>query len=142
MSAGPGASFRRYSHGGVTAARIGAAVLVTMLCLPASVFAYAANPGPAGLAIAIPIGLLSLATWIVVLRQPKCITLGEGVTIAFPVGTRRYRRDELIDITRVEKPAGFMFLGMHTSRPAFLQFRMSDGRRYTVPIDEREGVPG
>jgi len=139
--AAPG-SFRRYSNGRVTLARLAAAGLVTALAAVAGAFVCGGSTGPARLALVASLAMLSVTTWIVVLRQPRAIVVGSDVTIDFPFGQRRYPLDDLQTVERVEQSGGYLFVGMHTTRTACWVFRMRDGRCYVVPVDRREGQPG
>lgn len=126
----------------VTASRFVAAALLTLLITAAAAFVAAGAPGPNGLVVVLCLGVVAALLWIVVLRQPCAVTLGSEVVIRYPVGTRRYARDELREISSETRRAGFLFLGVHVSATTFWTFRMSDGRSYTVPVPANTGEPG
>jgi hypothetical protein len=135
-------SFRTYSFPRVTASRLIAAALLTALIAGAAAFVIAGMPGRTGLAVALGLGVVVAALWIVVLRQPSAVTVGKEVVIRFPIGSRRYASNDLLKVTSEVRRGGFLFLGMHVSATTFWTFRMSDGRTYTVPVPTDVGEPG
>lgn len=132
---------RRYAVPSVTWSRLAAAAGVTILGLLAGGFVFVGAPGLAGMGVAVGLGVIVALVWAVVLRQPCSITVGDEVVIRFPLGSRRYARDDIREIRAVEQHGGTMFLVSPTSRLACWQFRMSDGRRYVIPVRAADGNP-
>lgn len=140
-SGGQGGSFRRYAVPGVTAARLAAACLVTLVLAVGGTFAVVGSPGLAGVGVAAALAVICLALWTVVLRQPWSITVGDEVVIRLPLVTRRYARADIQRIEPIVRSGGTMALGMHTSRTRFWIFRMRDGRCYSIPVRPEDGDP-
>lgn len=141
-SFGAGGAFRRYAVPSVTAARLAAACLFTILLAVAGTFAVVGAPGLTGIGVAVALGGIALAMWAVVLRQPWSITVGDEVVIRLPLGTRRYARADIRKVEPVVRSGGTMTLGMHSSRTSFWVFRMRDGRSYVIPVRPEDGSPG